>query len=137
MTQVALRWQRRAGRVLRPAGLTYGQFLLAAALAQAPEASQAGLAHAAGMDAMTASVVLRNLERRRLIVRRASAADSRAKRLRLTPAGETALTQARAPLAAAEAAFFAGVAPVRAELASVLASLLGQRARVRVAVRRA
>jgi DNA-binding MarR family transcriptional regulator len=129
-------WQRRAGAALRPTGLTYAQFLLLEALAQNPGFSQAGVAQRAGIDPMSASVAFRNLERRRLVGRRVSAVDSRAKLLSLSASGAAALEEARGRMAAAEAAFFAGVGTAGRELAAVLGALSGQRVRVRVAMGR-
>jgi DNA-binding MarR family transcriptional regulator len=134
--RVAQSWQLQAARALRPAGLTYAQFQLLAALANGTGTTQASVARQAGIDAMTASVVLRKLERRRLVARRASHEDSRALRLTLTESGGAALTQAAALLERAEAAFFVSVGAQRRELAAVLGALVGQRLRVRVAMRR-
>lgn len=136
ISRAAQSWQLQAARVLRPVGLTYAQFQLLAVLAGGAGATQAAVARGAGIDAMTASVVLRKLERRRLVARRASDADSRALRLTLTESGRAALTQGGDLLARAEAEFFAGVGSQRRELATVLAALIGQRLRVRVAMRR-
>jgi DNA-binding MarR family transcriptional regulator len=134
--RAAQAWQLQASRALRPTGLTYAQYQLMAALQEDPGFTQAAVARQAGIDAMTASVVLRKLERRRLVARRASAADSRALLLTLTASGSAALAQAHALVMQAEAAFFISVGTQRAELAAVLGALLGQRRRVRVAMRR-
>lgn len=134
--RAAQSWQLQAARALRPMGLTYAQFQLLAALAGGTGTTQAAVARQAGIDAMTASVVLRKLERRRLVARRASHEDSRALRLTLTQGGEAALAQASDLLGQAEAAFFVSVGAQRRELAAVLGALIGQRVRVRVAMRR-
>ncbi len=134
--RTAQAWQLQAARALRPAGLTYAQYQLLAALQQSPGYSQGAVARQAGVDAMTASVVLRKLERRRWVARRPSAADSRALLLTLTASGSAALAQAHALVTQAEAAFFASVGLQRRELAAVLGALIGQRVRVRVAMRR-
>jgi DNA-binding MarR family transcriptional regulator len=136
ISQAAQRWQLEAARGLRPAGLTYAQYQLLAALQQSPGYMQAAVARQAGIDAMTASVVLRKLERRRLVARRASNADSRALLLTLTASGSAALAQAQILMMQAEAAFFVSVGAQRRELAAVLGALAGQRVRVRVAMRR-
>jgi DNA-binding MarR family transcriptional regulator len=136
ISQAAQRWQLEAARALRPAGLTYAQYQLLAALQQSPGYMQAAVARQAGIDAMTASVVLRKLERRRLVARRASNADSRALLLTLTASGSAALAQAQILMMQAEAAFFVSVGAQRRELAAVLGALAGQRVRVRVAMRR-
>jgi DNA-binding MarR family transcriptional regulator len=134
--RTAQAWQLQAARALRPAGLTYAQYQLLAVLQQSPGYTQAAVARQAGIDAMTASVVLRKLEHRRLVARRPSAADSRALLLTLTASGSAALAQAHALVTQAEAAFFASVGLQRRELAAVLGALIGQRMRVRVAMRR-
>jgi MarR family transcriptional regulator, temperature-dependent positive regulator of motility len=136
VSRVALAWQLQANRVLRATGLTYVQFQLLAALANATAVTQAAVARQAGVDAMTASLVMRSLERRRYVTRRVSAADSRARDVALTTAGTAVLERARPLIADAEARFFAGVAADRAQLAAVLGLLIGQRVRLRVPVAR-
>lgn len=134
--RAAQAWQLRAARALRPVGLTYAQYQLLAALQQSPGETQAAVARQAGIDAMTASVVLRKLERGRLIGRRASATDSRALKLSLSASGAATLARAHELVLQAEAAFFASVGGQGRELAAVLGALSGQRVRVRVAMRR-
>ena len=136
ISRVAQSWQLQAARTLRPVGLTYAQYQLLAALQQSPGYTQAAVARQAGIDAMTASVVLRKLERRRLVARRASDADSRALLLTLSASGSAALAQAHDLVTRAEVAFFASVGAQGRELAAVLGALIGQRLRVRVAMRR-
>ncbi len=134
--RAAQAWQLQAARALRPAGLTYAQYQLLAALQQSPGSTQAAIARQAGIDAMTASVVLRKLERRRLIARRASDTDSRALLLTLSGSGSAALAQAHELVTRAQAAFFASVGAQGREFAAALGALVGQRMRVRVAMRR-
>lgn len=89
--QAVNRWQRGQRRALRDAGLSHLQVMLLAsvtALAEQDEpVTQIMLARHARIDAMTASQVLRTLERKKLVRRTDHPSDSRAYALRPTAAG--------------------------------------------------
>jgi DNA-binding MarR family transcriptional regulator len=110
--RVTLSWQRRMRAALAPHDLTHVQFVLLASLWWLSEhgdgpPSQTGLAEQAGTDPMMTSQVLRKLAARGLLERRPDPADSRARRLVLTPAGAHLLTAALADVEAADAGYFA------------------------------
>lgn len=86
-----LRWQRSITAALAPLDLTHVQFVLLACAwwlcENDEEPNQQTLARQAGTDVRMTSQVLRTLEGKGLLERRIDPIDTRAKRLRLTPAG--------------------------------------------------
>lgn len=126
--RTTLSWQRSIRAALAPHELTHVQFVLLAALwwlqehgAERP--SQARLAEQAGADPMMASQVIRKLAARGLLERHPDPADSRARLLRLTPAGSAVLAGALADVEAADDAYFAALGPDRAGFLAGLARL--------------
>jgi DNA-binding MarR family transcriptional regulator len=107
-------WRARLAAELADDAVTPPQFFVLAALLHVhgrgrPAPTQRAVAEMAGIDANTASQIIRVLERRGLIRREPSARDSRARALTLTDAG---LDLARACAGRARALnreFFAGV----------------------------
>lgn len=95
---VTLGWQRDVTAALRPLGLTHVQFVLLATAwwlnTHGEQPSQVELAGAAGTDVKMASQVIRALERKGLISRETSAADTRIRRLGVTNAGAALAPQA-------------------------------------------
>lgn len=108
--QVTALWQRSVALALRPHGLTQVQYALLASLLwlsrTEDQITQARLARHAQLDVMMTSQVLRALEARGLLERRAHATDSRAKVLRLTKIGEATATRAVPDVEGADAVFF-------------------------------
>lgn len=108
--RVTLRWQRVITDALRPLNLTHVQFVLLASAwwlsqhGQAP--SQLAVAAHAGTDVKMTSEVLRKLEAKGLIVRAVDAADTRARRLRVTKRGGELAVRAVAAVEGVDAAFF-------------------------------
>jgi DNA-binding MarR family transcriptional regulator len=85
---------RRFDEVLRPAGLTHGQFSLLTALNR-PEAPTLGVVAALlAMDRTTLTANLKPLERRKLLKVAVDRADKRSHRLVITEAGHAALRKA-------------------------------------------
>jgi DNA-binding MarR family transcriptional regulator len=121
---------------LAPHDLTHVQFVLLASLwwladhSDEPPA-QRELAEQAGTDPMMTSQVLRKLEARGLVTRAVDDRDTRARRLRLTEAGERVLAGALADVEAADAAVFATVGADRAAFVRALAALASADARGR------
>ena len=111
--QVTALWQRQVSRALRPHDLTQVQFAILASLLwltrREADVTQARLAAHARLDVTMTSQVLRTLEARRLLDRRAHPSDTRAKVLRLTAAGRALALQAVPDVEAADAAFFAAL----------------------------
>lgn len=105
-----LRWQRDMAAALAPLDLTHVQFVLLACAwwlnAQGEQPNQLALARQAGTDVKMASQVLRALEAKGLIEREVDPADTRAKRLRVTPAGAELAPRAIAAVELADAKFF-------------------------------
>lgn len=118
---VTLRWQRKVTSALAPLDLTHVQFVLLAAAwwlnSRGEDPNQLSLARRAGTDVKMTSEVLRKLEAKGLIVRTVDAADTRAKKLRVTGRGAELAIQAIAVVEAADAAFFRTTADPAALLA--------------------
>ena len=92
LLHAAQAWRTEAGRVLKPFGLTVPQFLVVMALYRQARhewtpLTQSEVATSLGMDANTASQIIRALERRGLLDRRQHPEDARAQALTLTAAG--------------------------------------------------
>jgi DNA-binding MarR family transcriptional regulator len=121
---VTLRWQRAVAAALSPLGLTHVQFvLLACAWWMGPaEPNQLAVARQAGTDVKMTSQVLARLEARELIVRTVDSADTRAKTIRVTPAGAALAQQAIGVVDAVDDEFFGPVADRRG-LTSMLTAL--------------
>ena len=126
---VTLRWQRDIAAALAPLDLTHVQFVLLATTwwmnSRGQEPNQLSVARQAGADVKMASQVLRTLEAKALIRREVDAADTRAKKLRVTDRGAQLAQRAVAVVEGADAAFFQGV-PDRAALLAMLRPLSGR-----------
>jgi DNA-binding MarR family transcriptional regulator len=85
---------RRFDAALRPLDLTNGQFSLLMSLNRPEPASLGNVAALLAMDRTTLTANLKPLERRGLVQVRVDAADRRARRLALTPAGRALLAAA-------------------------------------------
>jgi DNA-binding MarR family transcriptional regulator len=109
-----LRWQRGVAAALAPLELTHVQFVLLASTwwlnEHGERPNQIALAAHAGTDVKMTSQVLRGLERKGLVEREVDAADTRARRLRVTPRGARLAPRAIAAVEQADAEFFANVA---------------------------
>jgi DNA-binding MarR family transcriptional regulator len=114
--------------VLEPLGLTHVQFVLLACAwwlgRQGQVPNQLQLARQAGTDVKMTSQVVRRLEAKGLLDRQVDPGDTRARRLRLTAAGDRLARRAIAAVEQADAEFFGTDA---AEVTSLLQRLLGQR----------
>jgi DNA-binding MarR family transcriptional regulator len=108
-----LRWQRDIAQALAPLDLTHVQFVLLACTwwlnEQGDRPSQVAVAAQAGTDIKMTSQVLRSLERKGLIEREVDAADTRARRLRVTRRGAALARRAIAVVEDVDARFFAEV----------------------------
>jgi DNA-binding MarR family transcriptional regulator len=85
---------RRFDAALRPVGLTSGQFSLLMSLNRAEPPTMRQVSALLAMDRTTLTANLKPLERRELVTVTVDPADRRARRMRLTPAGRTALAAA-------------------------------------------
>lgn len=105
-----LAWQRALGAVLAPLELTHVQFVLLACtwwLSEHGEVpNQLTLARQAGTDIKMTSQVVRKLEAKGLIEREIDPADTRARRLRPTPAGVRLAQRAITAVEDADERFF-------------------------------
>lgn len=105
-----LRWQREIAAVLAPLDLTHVQFVLLSCAwwindhGQVP--NQLALARQAGTDVKMTSEVVRKLEVKGLLVRETDPRDTRARRIRITPAGVTVALRAITEVERADQVFF-------------------------------
>ena len=124
--QLSNLWQRRHRAALAPLDLTHVQLMLLAGAAHLARAggppTQARLAAHARTDPMMTSKVVRALEERGLLRREEDAADTRAWRLSVTPAGRELAERGLALVEASDAAFFA---PLGDRLPSFVRALRG------------
>jgi DNA-binding MarR family transcriptional regulator len=107
--QATRRWQRELGAALKPLDLTHVQFVLLASIWWLDKPTQRELADQATTDPMMTSQVVRVLERRGLVERRADPADGRVRRLHATRRGRDLARRAIEVVETADAAFFASV----------------------------
>jgi DNA-binding MarR family transcriptional regulator len=108
-----LRWQRGIAEALAPLDLTHVQFVLLACAWWLNEhgdpPNQVAVAAQAGTDVKMTSQVLRTLERKGLIDREVDAADTRARRVRVTERGAALAPRAIAVVEEVDARFFADI----------------------------
>lgn len=123
---VTLRWQRDIAAALAPLGLTHVQFVLLATTwwlnSHGEDPNQLSVARHAGTDVKMTSEVLRRLEAKDLIVRTVDAADTRARKIRVTERGGELAVQAVAAVEGVDAAFFSA-SPDPAALLAMLRPL--------------
>jgi DNA-binding MarR family transcriptional regulator len=138
--RAANRWQRVQRDLLEPFGLTPVQYLLLSGLdglADRGPVTQAGLALHCGVDEMTTSQQVREMEKKNMMRRDPHAHDRRAVSIAPTRQGRQLLSRASPAVAEAEIAFF-GVLGADAEpFAVALGLLTGEKPRHRVAALRA
>jgi DNA-binding MarR family transcriptional regulator len=125
--RVTLRWQREIAAALAPLDLTHVQFVLLATAwwlnSRGEDPNQLRLARQAGTDVKMTSEVLRKLEAKGLITRTVDAADTRARKLRVTDRGTGLALRALAVVEATDAAFFQAT-PDRDALLAMLRALV-------------
>jgi len=121
-------WQRKIVRALSPTDLTLVQFALLAGIAwleRAPEPiTQVRLARYLNMDAMMTSQVLRRLESKGLVSKKASGSDSRANIVMLTEKGADLVTKALELVHGVESGFFRSLDISHDEFMKSLESLI-------------
>lgn len=124
--QVTNRWQAAQRAVLKPYGITHVQFVLLATLthlAASGPVTQQALAELAATDPMMTSQVLRTLEGRDLVHRRAHPTDRRARALAVTAAGRELVNRAVVAVEECDAAFFAALGDAGPAFAAALRTL--------------
>ncbi|PBC21975.1 MarR family transcriptional regulator [Mesorhizobium sp. WSM4311] len=108
--RTTMRWQRVMTAALAPLDLTHVQFVLLASAMwlgrNGEPPNQVQLAAQAGTEVKMTSDVVARLEAKGLIAREADPRDSRAKVIRVTPAGAAAAQRAIVAVETADAAFF-------------------------------
>ncbi|TPK58218.1 winged helix-turn-helix transcriptional regulator [Mesorhizobium sp. B2-4-19] len=126
--RTTMRWQRVMTAALAPLDLTHVQFVLLASAMwlgrNGEPPNQVQLAAQAGTEVKMTSDVVARLEAKGLIAREADPGDSRAKVIRVTPAGAAAAQRAIVAVETADAAFFEPVD--EAQLVGLLQQLAGE-----------
>jgi DNA-binding MarR family transcriptional regulator len=126
--RVSNRWQAMVREALAPHELTHTQFVLLASLTwlrhgRDEPVTQRDLAAHARTDVMMTSQVLRALETKGLVERRAHPADARARDLVVTARGVRRVNDAVVAVEDCDAAFFADAGPDLGALVSGLSRL--------------
>lgn len=107
-----LRWQRAMNAALEPHGLTHMQFVMLTSIwwigrNESEPPNQTELTRWVGVDKMTTSQVVRNLEKRGLVERVPDPADARAFKLTPTKAGAKLASTAIVSVESVDQDFFA------------------------------
>ncbi|MGI8535331.1 MAG: MarR family winged helix-turn-helix transcriptional regulator [Mycobacteriales bacterium] len=126
--RVTNRWQATVRAALKPYGVTHVQFVLLASLTWLGEegpVTQKRLADHAATDPMMTSQVLRALEGRGLVERRAHPIDGRAKALAVTPEGAELANATVTVVEACDREFFAALRGDASSFATALRTLAG------------
>ncbi|NEW07683.1 winged helix-turn-helix transcriptional regulator [Paenibacillus sp. SYP-B3998] len=127
--QVTNLWQKNLRHALHSFDLTHVQFILLASTEQLNSLSGRGdvtqvqIAQHAHVDPMMASQVLRNLEKKGLLVRKEHPTDTRAKSIALTAIGEQIVSEALAIVVQADDTFFSKLGEDQQTLANLMKSL--------------
>jgi DNA-binding MarR family transcriptional regulator len=124
--RVSNAWSAAQRAALAPHGLTHPQFVLLASLTYlggAEPVRQTDLAAHAGMDAMTASQVLRALEAKALVRREPHPTDARARALAVTDEGRELANRTVALVEAVDREFFAAAGDLVGAFAGALGRL--------------
>lgn len=104
-------WHKQIKEVLTKIKITHPQFVVLASLAylnqNQAEVNQVDIAQQSGIDVMTVSTVLKNLEKKQLVIRQVSAKDTRAKIIKLTKAGQNKVNEATPLVEQKDDQFFA------------------------------
>lgn len=132
MWRVTNAWQSELRAALAPLGLTHMQFVLLASLVwlEGDEpTTQRHLAEHVGADQMMTSQVLRALEAKGLVRRRAHPNDARARALEATPRGVDLANEANSVVEAADRSFFARLGGEREAFTALLGRLADDRGR--------
>ena len=130
------RWQRLQRDLLEPFRLTPVQYLLLSGLdgmSDRKQVTQADLAVHCGVDGMTTSQQIREMEQKKLVRRDPHAHDRRAVAIAPTRQGRQLLNRAAPVIAEAEKAFFGALGPDAGAFAVALGLLTGEKPRLRVA----
>ena len=134
--RAANRWQRLQRDLLEPFRLTPVQYLLLSGLnglADRKQVTQADLAVHCGVDGMTTSQQIREMEQKKLVRRDPHAHDRRAMAIAPTRQGRQLLNRAAPAMAEAEKAFFGTLGNDAGAFAVALGLLTGEKPRRRVA----
>lgn len=109
--QTAMRWQKTMNQELFAHSLTYTQYIILFTIHRLKNEleplTQVTIALVCSIDTMMVSKVLKTLIEKKLVTRKESKIDTRAKIVSLTALGESTLRQANISVESADAQFFA------------------------------
>lgn len=121
-------WHRQIKTHLQKLGLTHPQYVVLATLGyllqNQEEVTQILIAQSADMDVMTVSTILKNLEKKKWILRTPAAQDTRAKCVTLTKEGHETLELAVPIVEAIDEKFFSSLGKEEKHLLVLLKKLL-------------
>jgi DNA-binding MarR family transcriptional regulator len=116
------------GPLLAEHGLSMWGYIVLTRLARRPADTQLALAQAIGYDKTRLIALLDGLEQQGLLIREPDPDDRRARRVRLTPAGEARHADAKSAIRAMEAELLTGLTTVETRsLLTALPRLAGER----------
>lgn len=108
--QIMKIWTRGKQRLLDEFGLTASQMEILSAIHHLsktePEITQITISNITNIDPMTTSTILRNLQKKKLITRKASKTDTRARVVEITKQGEDLLNLASTKITSSTEAIF-------------------------------
>jgi DNA-binding MarR family transcriptional regulator len=109
--QTAMRWQKTMNQELLAHSLTYTQYIILFTIHRLKDESepltQVTIASVCSIDTMMVSKVLKTLIEKKLVTRKESKIDTRAKIVSLTVLGESTLRHANISVESADSQFFA------------------------------
>lgn len=125
------KWHKQIKDALQEVKLTHPQFIVLASLAYLcqsdTEINQIDISRQSGIDVMTVSTILKNLEKQNLIKRQASVKDTRAKIIELTSQGQEKVNQATPIVEQLDQQFFAVLGDEKTKLNKILLKLSAQK----------
>lgn len=126
--QVTTLWQQGINKTLDAFGLTHAQFVLLANLQwlseQQAQVMQIDLSNHSKIDPMSTSTIVRNLEKRGLLYRKAHEIDTRAKGVSMSDAGAELMEAAIAAVEGFDRQFFAPLGNEGSKFNLLLGSLV-------------
>ncbi|MCX8725086.1 MarR family winged helix-turn-helix transcriptional regulator [Lactobacillus sp. B4007] len=124
------KWHKQIKDALQAIELTHPQFIVLASLAYLSqdevEVNQVALSRQSGIDVMTVSTILKNLEKNNLVKREVSLTDTRAKTIKMTATGMEKVNEATPIIEKIDQEFFAVLGDKQAELNQILQKLVNQ-----------
>lgn len=124
------KWHKEIKDALQGIKLTHPQYIVLASLAYLSqdnvEVNQVAISRQSGIDVMTVSTILKNLEKNNLVKREVSLTDTRAKAIKMTDKGTEKVNVATPIVEKIDQQFFAVLGDKQDELNQILQKLAKQ-----------